>query len=535
MRYPGGKNGSGVSQWLISLMSEHSNYGEPFAGSAATFRLKPAISGRSVLVDLDPSAPSMAMAAANVETVVGCGIRWIEENAHLLTADWLLYIDPPYPLETRVKKTIYQNELSRSQHARLLQLICQLDCRVMISSYFSRSYSRSLSGWKVSTKTVTTRGGLRTEHVWSNFDLEIPKPATGNIAQATPLLTLNGVQGFRERERVSRKVRRWHNRFSSLPEIEQRLIWDAIRSVRDFSSAIRDQAGTSDRGITEKSDSPAPFRESAGVDPVSPELVISLFPGIGLLDRSFQEAGFCVVQVADKITGGDVRGFAGRTGFDGLIAGPPCQGFSCGNEFRGNDRHPSVINSRDMLCETIRIISECSPEWFLVENVPAVPDVRVKGYHVQRLPLTDIECGGRQRRLRHFQFGSRSGQVLHPQTCAAGGEFKGCDTVTTKAAGNVSYPQYCRLQGFDPIELRGWTRTAKIRAVGNGVPKHMGSVIANAVKNRGPSQPDDCYCGCGRSVAGRRAKAAGEACRKRKQMTREGNRPFVDELGYHGK
>ena len=389
----------------------------------------------------------------------------------------------------------------------------------------------------------------------------------GKTTRATPLLTLDGVQGFRERKRVSRKVRRWHNRFSSLPEIEQRLIWDTIRSVRESSIATRDQAETSDRGvslsdrareITEECDSPASLRESAGVDPASPdmavgsrvlpgtisensdaagtpELVISLFPGIGLLDRSFEDAGFCVVQVADKITGGEIRGFTGRTGFDGLIAGPPCQGFSCGNEFRGNDRHPSVINSRNMLCETVRIITECSPEWFLIENVPAVPDVRIKGYQIQRLPLTDIECGGRQRRLRHFQFGSRSGQVLHPETCADGGESKGSDTVTTKAAGNVSYPQFCRLQGFDPIELRGWTRTAKLRAVGNGVPKRMGEVIANAVRNRGPSRPDDCYCGCGRSVAGRRAKAFGDACRKRKQMTREGNRPFVDELGFHGK
>lgn len=56
------------------------------------------------------------------------------------------------------------------------------------------------------------------------------------------------------------------------------------------------------------------------------ELVLSLFPGIGLLDRAFAAAGFCVVQAQDKITGGDIRDFHGVPGLlDGIVAGPPCQ------------------------------------------------------------------------------------------------------------------------------------------------------------------------------------------------------------------
>jgi hypothetical protein len=41
------------------------------------------------------------------------------------------------------------------------------------------------------------------------------------------------------------------------------------------------------------------------------ELVLSLFPGVGLLDRAFAAAGFCIVQAQDKITGGDIRDFVG--------------------------------------------------------------------------------------------------------------------------------------------------------------------------------------------------------------------------------
>lgn len=58
-------------------------------------------------------------------------------------------------------------------------------------------------------------------------------------------------------------------------------------------------------------------------------LVLSLFPGIGLLDMAFEEEGFCVVRGPDLLWGGDVKRFhppAGR--FDGVIGGPPCKAFS---------------------------------------------------------------------------------------------------------------------------------------------------------------------------------------------------------------
>lgn len=58
-------------------------------------------------------------------------------------------------------------------------------------------------------------------------------------------------------------------------------------------------------------------------------LVLSLFPGIGLLDRAFEEEGFCVVRGPDLLWGGDVRRFHPPAGlFAGIIGGPPCQAFS---------------------------------------------------------------------------------------------------------------------------------------------------------------------------------------------------------------
>jgi len=268
------------------------------------------------------------------------------------------------------------------------------------------------------------------------------------------------------------------------------------------------------------------------------ELVLSLFPGVGLLDRSFEHCGFCVVQAADKITGGNIVNFRGvPKRFDGIIAGPPCQGFSIANSQRLNAEHPSVIASRTMLQHTCRIISECRPEWFLIENVPCVPDVRVEGYRVQRIPITDFECGGRQLRSRHVQFGSAKQHIIRPirvndcpKTRRKG---RPAEAVTTKTRDTTDFADVCRRQGLDaPLVLHGWSRIAKFRAVGNGVPVQMGRVLACAVLRRSPTTVWDCTCGCGRRKS-RRAITATAACRKRRQMEGEKPRPWVDIDGFH--
>lgn len=57
--------------------------------------------------------------------------------------------------------------------------------------------------------------------------------------------------------------------------------------------------------------------------------VLSLFPGIGLLDQAFEEMGFCVVRGPDLLWGGDIHTFHPTQGyFQGIIGGPPCQAFS---------------------------------------------------------------------------------------------------------------------------------------------------------------------------------------------------------------
>lgn len=267
------------------------------------------------------------------------------------------------------------------------------------------------------------------------------------------------------------------------------------------------------------------------------ELVLSLFPGVGLLDRAFAAAGFCVVQAQDKITGGDVREFHGVPGrLDGIVAGPPCQGFSVANSFRTDDDHHSVQNSREMLQNFCRIITESQPEWFLVENVPCVPDVRIDGYTVQRIPISDLECGGVQLRSRHVQFGSIHGDLIRPERVndCTRNRRKGRPgkSVTTKTGRWTDFTDVCRRQGLEAaLELPGWCRSAKVKAVGNGVPLRIGRALAAAIAARAPAWPSDCKCGCGRQVSGKQLTATA-TCRKRKQLSSI-PKPWVDVDGYH--
>ena len=72
------------------------------------------------------------------------------------------------------------------------------------------------------------------------------------------------------------------------------------------------------------------------------ELVLSLFPGIGLLDQAFEEQGFCVVRGPDLLWGGDIKQFhppAGKfDGVNGRIYSGPHPPAAAGGASVWNDR-----------------------------------------------------------------------------------------------------------------------------------------------------------------------------------------------------
>lgn len=234
-------------------------------------------------------------------------------------------------------------------------------------------------------------------------------------------------------------------------------------------------------------------------------MVLSLFPGIGLLDMAFEAVGFCVVRGPDLLWGGDVRRFHPPAGkFDGVIGGPPCQAFS---RLRRFVEANGLTVAADLIPEFERCVIEAIPDWFVMENVPAAPVPRVPGYVVVPRLVKDVVVGGFTSRVRQISFGglaaSAAGMLLpvplhpypEPPVLASGGTPPGVKptarhVATRKGAAVMGYKTTAYLrkavrdQGLPPDFLTAapFTVAGKIKAIGNGVPLPMGRAIARAVR-----------------------------------------------------
>lgn len=254
------------------------------------------------------------------------------------------------------------------------------------------------------------------------------------------------------------------------------------------------------------------------------DLVLSTYSGIGLLDSGFSDNGFCVVQAPEKLLGGDIRNFRAVPGkFSGVIGGSPCQDFSVAR------RTPPTGEGLELLGHYVRIVQESDCDWFLLENVPAVPDVAIPGYTVQRFELSPLHLGYPQSRLRHFQFGSKRGLILNIRRSLFTGERQPCAVASEGGKkGKRTFADFCELQGLPrDFDLPDMHKVAKYRAVGNGVHKAVSAEIARAIAEalraeipRTIHNTRVCACGCGRIVTGRQV-SAGATCRKRIQKKRE--------------
>lgn len=235
------------------------------------------------------------------------------------------------------------------------------------------------------------------------------------------------------------------------------------------------------------------------------QLVLSLFPGIGLLDRAFEEEGFTVVRGPDMIWGGDVKTFHVPEGrFDGIIGGPPCKAWS---QLVHIVRHQGKTIAPDLIPEFARIVTEAQPTSFLMENVDRAPAPGIDGYLQTSTILNNRWLGEVQNRRRKFHFGTRrnlrlsirlaalehidfspavlaNGQV-HASNHAKGGRTARLST-TRRNVRDALELQGLPKDFFATIEheLRAqiFTVEGKQTMIGNGVPLPMGRAIARAVK-----------------------------------------------------
>ena len=277
-------------------------------------------------------------------------------------------------------------------------------------------------------------------------------------------------------------------------------------------------------------DAPAGENVTARAD----KLILSLFPGIDLFSKPFEALGFCVVRGPELAFGQDIRDFHVPAGvFAGVIGGPPCQEFSLLR------REEPTGYGLEMLQEYRRVVTEAAPDWWLMENVANVPDLKIDSYSWQRFDLNQAWYSDYSR-LRHFQFGHKAGKLLNPPKVTGRTAANGA----ALASDNRSFAALCHAQGLpDGFELPSFNVEGKKRAVGNGVPLVLGRVLAELINQdvygvtaqrhlsaekcdtagalnvTAPGKKKRCLCGCGRIAVGRQ-KYADQACRKRAQRQR---------------
>jgi DNA (cytosine-5)-methyltransferase 1 len=240
-------------------------------------------------------------------------------------------------------------------------------------------------------------------------------------------------------------------------------------------------------------------------------LVLSLFPGIGLLDMAFELEGFCVVRGPDLLWGGDIRRFHPPPGkFEGVIGGPPCQSFS--SLARLNIAQGYKIKHGNLIPEFERVVAEARPDWFIMENVTNAPLPAVADYITVPRLVRDITVGGLTQRVRRITFGNNlrlnargmSGPfvveelALHPIEAerAVTGDARVATVgqrVRSKEKGGGTLPNTGCLAPFaQMLEHQGlpadflhdapFTGRAMRQMVGNGVPLPMGRAVARAVR-----------------------------------------------------
>ena len=149
------------------------------------------------------------------------------------------------------------------------------------------------------------------------------------------------------------------------------------------------------------------------------ELVLSIFPGIGILDKGFEGQGFCVVRGPDLLWGGNILNFHPPAGvFNGVVGGPPCQMFS---SLAFIVKHKGFkAKYGNLVPEFERVVAEAAPRWFVMENVTRAPIPHVAGYLVDPTILDNRWLGGEQRRKHRFSFGTRDGRKLRYRVVALG-------------------------------------------------------------------------------------------------------------------
>lgn len=229
MSYLGSKAASGVYQKIIAEMPPHDTYIETHLGSGAVMFNKPPAQ-YSVGIDIDSAAFSLTrrrwkdkgLMTPDIHFHYGDAVSFLEGYFDFATAGRvLIYADPPYMPETRTSRARYRHEYTVADHERLLRCLMSLpeNVSVILSGYPSQLYDSTLTSWRTREFQAMTRGGVRTEKIWMNY--EEGKAYSHTFAG----------KDYNDRARIKRKAARWRDKFAALPPAERLAIMTALCDV----------------------------------------------------------------------------------------------------------------------------------------------------------------------------------------------------------------------------------------------------------------------------------------------------------------
>ena len=246
--------------------------------------------------------------------------------------------------------------------------------------------------------------------------------------------------------------------------------------------------------------------------------VIDLFAGCGGLSTGFEMAGYSIPLAVEKdewasetytrnhpntivITNDitkvmDLDSLLPKKNMeiDGIIGGPPCQGFS----LSGNRDKKDPRNS--LFMEFVRFVRHFSPRFFVMENVTGILSMQTKngelvkdvilneftqaGYNVDVFVLNAAEFGVPQSRIRVFFIGLRTDIEYNTEKIEAKGFLFGDDQITIEQA-LMDLPKLKAGEGQDECDYtmdaqndyQRWARTNSKKVYNHVTMRHTARLV----------------------------------------------------------
>ena len=246
--------------------------------------------------------------------------------------------------------------------------------------------------------------------------------------------------------------------------------------------------------------------------------VIDLFAGCGGLSTGFEMAGYKIPLAVErdgwasetykknhkgtKVITGDITQIQDldslfskkKIKIDGIIGGPPCQGFSLsGNRDKKDPRNSLFI-------EFVRFVKHFQPTFFVMENVTGILSMQTKsgelvkdvilseynkaGYNVEIYVLNAAEFGVPQKRIRVFFIGLKKEILYDREMLKPKGFLFGDNQITIEQA-IMDLPQISAGAGKEPVEYpccpqnkyQKWARQKSTAVYNHIAMKHSARLV----------------------------------------------------------